>query len=714
MFYDLKLDDKSYREIEADAIFRIPKEYPEWTNHNPSDPGIMLVQLFSWLKEAQQYHLSRLSIQKRKKFLKLLGAKVRTMRPAEGAVCVEQGPGQDGKRLRLLKGTRFFAGDMAFETVESREISPARLIGAYMLQGNEFSRYHTIGSHLGKQMRLYPFGEKPEIGSQCYFVLDKKVSGSRPGEQEYAADIFFDIRTEYEVTRNPIGEDFIPLARLKWEYYSIEGWEETEPEYDHTYGFLQSGNIRFRMDKEMAVEESMGAFELRVTLEENFYDVAPLIRNIYLNEIGVKQQYSFCDYEDFVLESSGHGETVLTLCSHLMLAAYGETMLYLKKGDGWEPAEILKKEQEGTGEVRISFSEPDWAEGTLICRLTAWEREFTDRRVVGMGDAFANQEFDLNLSDILYDDFEIMVRDGEEGRFTVWHKAEDFDSCKPWEPAYLLDPEEGRLLFGNCENGRAPKGEIRLIRLRTCAGKSGNIKAGKIRECEQASGLLVKQYKETRDGWDNETIDQCVSRFRRRLKEVSRGVTYADYEELVKKAPGLLILDSRVIGPSEWLREGRAVPENQVSIVVQTVSYDRKAVRLNERYRQNLSRMLEKKKMLGTGIQILDPEYIGISVYAEIVALPQFQDTEKQLKDAVKAYLDEKAWEIGRPVLCSTLYGILDTLPCVEQVRTLSLNARGKGCRCLANGDVDLPPNGLAYLEELDFAVMRSETEWSR
>lgn len=716
MFYDLKLDDKSYSEIEADAVFAISKEYPEWTNHNPSDPGIMLLQLFSWLKEAQQYHLSRLGMQKRLKFLKLLGMEVRHMRPAEGAVYAEPGPEQAGKGLKLLKGTRFYAGDMAFETAEQGWVRPARLIGAYMLQGNELSRYQNIGSNLGKQMKLYPFGERPETGNQCYFVLDRGFSCFCQEEREkgYVTDIYFDICNSYEVARNPIDEDFIPLVRLRWEYFSTDGWEEAEAESDHTYGFLQSGSIRLRMRKDMALEEKMGAFELRVTLEENYYDTAPLIQNIYLNESVVKQQYSFCDYEDFTITLSGQGAGEVTLCSQLALAVSGETALYLKRRDGWEPAGILKREQSRTGERLVSFSKPDWAGEVLTCRLTAWERELGDRRTVGEGNAFANQEFDLNLSDILYDEFEIMVRDGAKGIFTVWHKVEDFDNCTPEEPAYILDLEEQKLIFGNCERGRAPDGEIRIIRLRTSCGKSGNIKADKIRVCEQHPGLLVKQYKEAGGGWDDETIDQCFHRFRQEMKEIRRGVTYADYEELVRKAPGLLILDSRVIAPSEWMKEGRPLQENQISIVVQTISYDKRAVRLNERYRQNLRQLLEKKKLIGTSIQILDPEYIGIMVYAEIAVRSQFPDAGRQIEDAVKAYLDERSWKIGSPVLSSTIYGIIDTLPCVWQVRSLSLNARGKGCRCLVNGDVALPPNGLAYLKELDFAVMRGEAEWSR
>lgn len=130
---------------------------------------------------------------------------------------------------------------------------------------------------------------------------------------------------------------------------------------------------------------------------------------------------------------------------------------------------------------------------------------------------------------------------------------------------------------------------------------------------------------------------------------------------------------------------------------------------LSEKYKQNILRVLEKKKMLGTRIQVLSPEYIGISVYAEVVIKPQFPDAKEQMERAVQAYLDEKTWKIGQSVLSSTLYGILDTLPCVGQVRSLSIHARGNRCRHLVNGDVGLPPNGLAYLENMDFSIYTAD-----
>lgn len=703
MFFELDLDDRTYREIESDAVFHIPREYPEWTNYNPSDPGITLVQLFSWLKEVQQYHLSQISSSKRLKYLRLLGIEMEHIRPADGAVSVEPGLNQVGTEITLPKGTRFFAEDMAFETVEKEWIHPTKLIGAYMVQGEKLSRYHNIGNDFEKQIKLYPFGEIPKIGNQCYFVLDKALSHT------FKTDIYFDIRTAYEVTRNPVDDRFIPLAKLRWEYQSKDGWEEMQVVTDDTHELIQSGNIRFCLPGEMAPDTSFGAYQIRVTLIENDYDVAPLIQNIRVNEIGVRQQYTFCDYEDYEIELSDYKDGELFFSSSHYLAKAGRTELYLWRGEGWILETEVKRKPGLNGDARICFRTPDWAEGSLKCRFLVYEEEWEDKRIVGKGDAFANQEWTLNIPDIVYDEFEIMVYDGQSGAFLPYHKVEDFDNCTPEDAVYILDVSGQKILFGNCENGMAPDGDIKVIRLRTSLGKSGNIKANKIRTCEAYPELLVKQYKMTEGGRDDETQEQCFERSRREFRKISRGVTYSDYEELAKKTPGLLILDSRVIPPKEWERDGEELQENQISIVVQPLSYKKRNARLNDKYRQNLSQMFERRKMLGTRIQILNPEYIGISVYAEIVIKPQFQDAEKQIEGAVRSYLDEKTWKIGRPVLSSTIYGIIDTLPCVWQVRALAIDAWGKGVRRLVNGDVGLPPNGLAYLKDLDFSIYTAD-----
>ncbi|MBD2184297.1 baseplate J/gp47 family protein [Aerosakkonema funiforme] len=66
------LDDRSYEDLVAEATSLIPVEYPEWTDHNPSDTGIILIELLAWLTEMVLYRVDRVPDKNMEIFLKLL------------------------------------------------------------------------------------------------------------------------------------------------------------------------------------------------------------------------------------------------------------------------------------------------------------------------------------------------------------------------------------------------------------------------------------------------------------------------------------------------------------------------------------------------------------------------------------------------------------------------------------------------------------------
>src|SRR5215831_11799631 len=66
------LDDRVYDDLMAEARTLIPALYPKWTNHNPSDPGIMLVELLAWLVEMLLYQLNEIPEASTAAFLELL------------------------------------------------------------------------------------------------------------------------------------------------------------------------------------------------------------------------------------------------------------------------------------------------------------------------------------------------------------------------------------------------------------------------------------------------------------------------------------------------------------------------------------------------------------------------------------------------------------------------------------------------------------------
>src|SRR6476619_1139126 len=70
------LDDRKFQDIVDEAKKRINASCPEWTDHNVSDPGITLVELFAWMTEMTLYRLNQVPEKNYIKFLELLGFKL--------------------------------------------------------------------------------------------------------------------------------------------------------------------------------------------------------------------------------------------------------------------------------------------------------------------------------------------------------------------------------------------------------------------------------------------------------------------------------------------------------------------------------------------------------------------------------------------------------------------------------------------------------------
>jgi hypothetical protein len=66
------LDDRSFEDLMKEARALIPRYNKDWTNHNPSDPGITLLELFSWLGEMVIYRINQVPDESYINFLKLI------------------------------------------------------------------------------------------------------------------------------------------------------------------------------------------------------------------------------------------------------------------------------------------------------------------------------------------------------------------------------------------------------------------------------------------------------------------------------------------------------------------------------------------------------------------------------------------------------------------------------------------------------------------
>src|ERR671930_579884 len=78
------LDDRSYQQLRDELVRRIPVYSPEWTDHNASDPGITLIELFAFLGENLLFRFNQIPESTKLQFLRLLDVQLHPAAVAEG------------------------------------------------------------------------------------------------------------------------------------------------------------------------------------------------------------------------------------------------------------------------------------------------------------------------------------------------------------------------------------------------------------------------------------------------------------------------------------------------------------------------------------------------------------------------------------------------------------------------------------------------------
>src|SRR4029077_17913243 len=72
----IELGDRRFQHLVDEGRMRAGEVCPEWTEHNVSDPGITLIELFAWMTEMLGYRLNRIPDKLQLALLQLLGIQV--------------------------------------------------------------------------------------------------------------------------------------------------------------------------------------------------------------------------------------------------------------------------------------------------------------------------------------------------------------------------------------------------------------------------------------------------------------------------------------------------------------------------------------------------------------------------------------------------------------------------------------------------------------
>lgn len=738
------LDDRTFKQIVEDSKRLIHQYFPEWTDENYHDPGITLTELLAWLTEMQGYYLDQITDRNRLKFLKLLGVEPRDSACAR----VDVSFSGVGREFLLPSGTRVSAANQVFETEEAILLLPAQIDRILVLSDGRYQDSTSFNESRG--LSYLAFGREARKQNRLYIGFDQKLPAGR--ETAITINLFDDYpapRVEVEAG----SADFLPSARVSWQYYGAAPGRETaewlplEVRRDETVHLSQSGRVVFVIPgqmkpSKMPLAADRARFWISCVLEEEGYEVPPRIERVALNTTAAVQRQTISQSESF----SGSGNPRQTFTVSNYLSYHGIIQVQVMDEDGnWRYCRLVDEITDAApGELCCSIARDDELKTTTIffgdeehgfippdgsdnVRVISYRHSFQERRLIGRSTGLPHQRFRPGFNRIIRPGFLLQVgkwvKTTGEFVWQDWTMVRDFDTSGADDKHFRWDEETGEIVFGDNEHGLAPDraefDNIAIIALQTGGGVRGNVREGEVNELVdqvlEIPGLQVSNYHPARGGEEREEFGQAVHRMRRGLKEPTRAVTSEDYERIVRATPGLRV--ARVKALPLYVKGLADYPKNQapaqVTVVVAPYSEDKKPTP-SAGFLETVRRQLDKCRLITTEVHVVPAEYIKVMVYAVVVVSPDLLLDSAVIAAGLDRFLkpldDEQGpgWAFGRTVYKGDIYGVISRIEGVEYIQDLSLNAEGPGVQKDASGDIRIPPHALPYLGGYEIQVVKT------
>jgi predicted phage baseplate assembly protein len=226
------LDDRRFQELVDDAKRLVQRRCPEWTDHNVSDPGVTMIELFAWMADQVVYRLNRVPERNYVKFLELIG--VRLFPPTAARCDVTfwlSAPRPE--TLRIPAGTEVSTlRTEAEEPVVFATVSELAIVACSLVRVASSIAENAVRSHAGvleSGESFYCFDADPKPDDTLLLGLPEPVPSC-------AVALRFDCEIE------GIGVD--PLdPPLVWEAWDGKAWKPCEIERDETGGLNRAGDV---------------------------------------------------------------------------------------------------------------------------------------------------------------------------------------------------------------------------------------------------------------------------------------------------------------------------------------------------------------------------------------------------------------------------------------------------------------------------------------
>ena len=273
------LDDRSFQDLVDETKQRIAQHCPEWTNHNLSDPGITLVELFAYMTEQTLYRLNQVPDRLYTVFLNMVGIEPDAVKPARADLLFRITPQAENALLppRIEVATQTDTdGQVVFMTDESLLLRPPKLMGCM------------TRAPLGPHRNRWDILKFTEAAVTCFEPLQIGAATLFGFAEPLSRHVI-----KLRISAETLGRGIEPARPpIRWEISTEKGWVESVQLADTTGGLNRDGEIELMLPAGHALLriEEVEAFWVRLTLDEHEDDLgysrSPAIRTLEVETVG--------------------------------------------------------------------------------------------------------------------------------------------------------------------------------------------------------------------------------------------------------------------------------------------------------------------------------------------------------------------------------------------------------------------------------------------
>lgn len=672
------LDDRRFEDLVEECILRIPRYCPEWTNYNPSDPGITLIELFAWLTDQMLARFNQVPLRNYVTFLELLGVRLQAPAPAQTDVTfyltsalpepytIPVGVEVATIRTETEEAIAFTTDfDLTIANPSLRHFLTAQVAeDEPLVLRDRFSGLWTRrpdGQWGGREIAV--FEEQPTPGNCFYLVFDP--------EQPIEGNVIALTLKGEAGTPTGINPEAPPRV---WEAWNGSYWQPillTEAD-DSTKGFsfselsqqggnpLQGADVILHLPTRFPVAR-FTAYQGRwlrctfiaPTLNQPGYNASPRIVGLSVRAIGgtVAASQSTLIRNEGLGESNGKPGQTFQLLGVPVLERREDEYLIVTPIGGLPQAwtEVSDFANSGPNDYHYTL---DSRTGTIqfgpLIREPAQIRQQTQER---MG----------------YRD----LRARNNTLTPVGHSEE-------LERQYGAVPQRGATL--------------RITRYRTGGGRKGNVQRGTITIPKSAIPYVsrVTNHIPARNGADAESLEDAVIRVPALLRTRDRAVTPEDFETLTFQGGRGAVARVRCLSPQETREAGTVkllvVPNANTDAIAAGVGIHPDQLSLTPLLQEQLLNYLDQRRLLGVQVRCLEPDYVGVSVQTEVALEPEYnhprakEEILSQLRISLYRFLNPltggiegKGWPFGRPLYPSDIVTLFQRTPGVRYLGVVQL-----------------------------------------